>query len=353
MKDLSTYLPDIISQAQSADTEPLRQFLLKDSRTPLVATGSGGALAAADFAALLYGTRDGIATAVSPYTMNSLSDAALASSKVLLVSKGGHNNDVVFAAKRSLGVNPACTASLTLSTGEGNEVRKTFLKAGAPGSIDLPMTVHEGFVPSGTPLAFFALLVRAFDRDCDLGRFSEVPEQPYRSVLADGTALPDRGLKGIRSFTILHGGWGRPVAVCLEGKLTESGLAQATVSDFRNYCHGRFIHTSNHLEDTAVVMLVTPRERDLAERIRKFLPDRTRLFVVETPEDSPAASLDLLIRSTALFEDLCAAEGTNPDCPPNPGRIDKRVPIWIPFIKAMKDSGPLGQWSRKLQAGDA
>ena len=157
--------------------------------------------------------------------------------------------------------------------------------------------------------------------------------------LADGTALPDKGLKGIRSFTILHGGWGRPVAVCLEGKLTESGLAQATVSDFRNYCHGRFIHTSNHLEETAVVMLVTPRERDLAERIRKFLPGRTRLFVVETPEDSHAASLDLLIRSTALFEDLCAAEGTNPDCPPNPGRIDKRVPIWIPFIKAMKDSG--------------
>ena len=40
-----------------------------------------------------------MATSVSPYTLNSYSDAALRTAKILLVSKGGHNNDIVFATR--------------------------------------------------------------------------------------------------------------------------------------------------------------------------------------------------------------------------------------------------------------
>ena len=127
----------------------------------------------------------------------------------------------------------------------------------------------------------------------------------------------------------------------LEGKLTESGLATAMVSDYRNYCHGRFIFTSNHLEDSAVVMLVSPRERDIVERTRKFLPAQTSLVIIETEEDTPEAALDLLVRTTAFFFELCEATGTNHESPSNPGRIDKRVPIWVPFISGMKKNGPL------------
>ena len=63
--------------------------------------------------------------------------------------------------------------------------------------------------------------------------------------------------------------------------------------------------------------------------------------MIETVEDSPEASLDLLIKSTWFFFNLCEATGTNYDVPSNPGRIDKRVPMWIPFISEMKKTGPL------------
>ena len=342
MKDYPINLGDILSQAAAADVAPLRQFLTTDPGRPLLATGSGGAETVADFAALLYGARGGMASAVSPYTMNSYGDDALKTAKLLLVSKGGHNDDIVFAAKRGLAVNPDRTASFTLYPGERNEVRKAFLKAGSALSFDMPgLKVRDGFVSTGTPVMYFALLCRAFDPGCDLSRYRTLPEAPYRLMRNDGTPLAPEDFRDVRSLVVLHGSWGRPVAANLEGKLVESGLCTAGVYDYRNYCHGRFILTSNHLEDSAVVMLVSPRERDIAERTRKFLPASARLVLVETEADAPEASLDLLIRSSAFFFDLCGATGTSWESPRNPGRIDKRRPMWVPFMAELRRSGPL------------
>ena len=342
MKDSPINLRDILSQAAAANITSLRQFLLTDPSRPLLATGSGGAETVADFAALLYGARGGVAAAVSPYTLNSYSDETLRTSKVLLVSKGGHNNDIVFAARRGLTVNPERTASFTLYQGERNEVRKLFSKAGSALSFDIPgLKVHDGFVSTGTPVMYFALLCRAFDPSCDLSKYAALPEKPYRLERNDGTPLTPEDFRDVHSYTILQGSWGRPVAANLEGKLVESGLAPASVYDYRNYCHGRFIFTSQHLEDSAVVLLVSPRERDIAERTRAFLPPSTRLVIIETGADAPEASLDLLIRSSQLFFDLCGAAGADWESPKNPGRIDKRKPMWVPFMAEFKRQGPL------------
>jgi fructoselysine-6-P-deglycase FrlB-like protein len=347
MKDFPINLKDILDQARAADVALLRRFLTSDPGQPLLATGSGGAQTVADFAALLYGARGGVATAVSPYTLNSYGDEALKTSKLLLVSKGGHNDDIVFAARRGLAVNPGATASFTLYRGERNEVRKLFSKAGSLLSFDIPcLRVHDGFVSTGTPVMYFALLCRAFDPGCDLSRYTKLPDKPFRLERNDGTELTPEDFRGVQHYVILHGSWGRPVASNLEGKLVESGLCTTGVYDYRNYCHGRFIFTSNHLEDSAVVLLVSSRERDIAERTRKFLPASAKLVVIETDADAPEASLDLLIRSSAFFFGLCGVTGTDWESPRNPGKIDKRRPMWVPFMAEMKRNGPL-DWTER------
>lgn len=131
------------------------------------------------------------------------------------------------------------------------------------------------------------------------------------------------------------------VANNLEGKLVECGLAQAGVYDYRNFCHGRFIFTSNHLEDSAIILFVSPREKDIVARIRAFLPAASKLVIIETEHDAPEASLDLLIRGTEFYHILCSATDVDPESPKNPGRIDKRKPIWVPFMAEMKRQGPL------------
>ena len=342
MTDTKNTLRTVIDQTLAADLNPIKNFLLSNPSEPLVATGSGGAETAGEFAALLYGAQGGVATAVTPYTLNSFSDAALKTAKILLVSKGGHNNDIVFATRRALSVNPDNTAAVNFSNSDGNKARKLFLKAGSDKSFVIPMkNVHDGFVSTGTSLSYFAIFTKIFQSDVDLEKYKTLPETPFCLCLNDGTPLGPEAFKPVKNYIILHGSWGRPVANNLEGKMVESGLCPASVCDYRNYCHGRFIFISNHLEDSAVVLLVSPRERDIAERTRKFLPAKTRLVVIETEADAPEASLDLLIRTTEFYHAVCTASGVDPENPRNPGKVDKRVPMWVPFTAEMKRNGPL------------
>lgn len=338
----SSALPGIISQIEAADVTAIRQFLLSNPSQPLVATGSGGCESSGDFLALLYGARGGMAQSVTPYTLNSLSDSALRTAKVVLLSKGGHNDDIIAATRRALEVNPGGTACVNFSDSPRNEALKLFRKAGAPNAFVPSMHgTHDGFVSVGTSIAYFALLTKVFQPGVDLGKYMEAPAEPFTFCLNDGTPLSPSEFKSVRSYVLLHGSWGRPVAGNLEGKMVESGLAPAIVCDYRNHCHGRFIWESNHLDDTAVVMLISPRERDIAERTRKYLPASTKLVLIETAEDAPEASLDLLVRATEFFQAACAATGVDPVSPANPGRIDKRVPISIPFVAEMRRNGPL------------
>ena len=342
MTDTKTTLQIVIDQTIAADLKPLRSFLFYNPSEPLIATGSGGAETSGEFAALLYGARGGVATSMTPYTFNSLSDAALKTAKILLVSKGGHNNDIVFATRRALEVNPDKTAAVNFSYSDRNEVRKLFLKAGSNKSFIVPMRdVYDGFVSTGTSLAYFALFTRIFQPDVNLEKYRTIPERPFSLCRNDGSVLTPEDYRPVRNYIILHGSWGRPVASNLEGKLVECGMASAGVYDYRNYCHGRFIYTSNYLDDSAVVLLVSPREQDIVARTRAFLPPETKLVIIETGHDAPEATLDLLIRSTEFFHSACTASGVNPESPSNPGRIDKRKPIWVPFMATLKKQGPL------------
>lgn len=342
MTDTKTTLRAAIDQTLAANLEPIRHFFFTRPSEPLITTGSGGAETSGDFAALLYGARGGVATCVTPYTFNSFSDAALRTAKILLVSKGGHNNDIIFATKRALEVNPANTAAVNFSDTDRNEARKLFLKAGSDKSFYVPMkNVHDGFVSTGTSLSYFALFTKIFQPDVDLEKYKILPGTPFTLCRNDGSALAPSDFKPVRSYIILHGSWGRPVAGNLEGKLVECGLASAGVYDYRNYCHGQFIYTSNHLEDSAVILLMSPRERDIVARTRRFLPPATKLVIIETEHDAPEASLDLLIRSTEFYHTVCTVAGVNPESPKNPGRIDKRIPMWVPFKAELKRNGPL------------
>ena len=342
MTNTKEILPGILAQAQSADLDSLRSFLTSNPSEPLVATGSGGTESAGDFAALCYGARGGVALAVSPYTFNSFSNEALSTSKILLVSKGGHNNDIVFATRRSLEANPGKTAALCFSSGDRNEARKLFLKAGSDNCFCIPMPKSgDGFVSTGTSLSYYSILTRIFQPDVDLLKYQNLPEKPYTLCQNDGTPLTPADFAGVNSYILLNGSWGRPVAKNLEGKLVETSLATACICDYRNYCHGRFIHTSNHLDDSAVVLFASPREKDIVTRTRKYLPAKTKLVIIETEHDAPEASLDLLIRATEFFHSICPVYGQDPTSPKNPGRIDKRVPMWVPFMAEMKKNGPL------------
>lgn len=260
----------------------------------------------------------------------------------ILSQAEGHNNDIAFAARRALSVNPEGSACLCLHGGERNKLKPLFAKAGASQrDFCFDSHVHDGFVSCETPLMYFAILTRVFGPASDIDAIAEPQDSGFRVESASGGALGLDSLAGVDHFTILNAGWGTPVAELLEGKLVESGWASGQVADYRNYCHGRFIFTSNHLGDSAVAMLVSPREKALSARIRSFLPKDTKVVVIETGLEGPAAGLDLAVRMTGFFEAAARRAGVNPGSPKNPGRMDKRIPMWIPFVADLKKAGPL------------
>ena len=115
MSELLTDTRNYIEQAEQADVESLRQFLLTNPERPLIAMGHGGAHSSASYAALLYGTNCSLGRVVTPYQANSFSDETLRNSKLLLVSTSLKNQDAVYIADRMIRVNPQHSCALTMT----------------------------------------------------------------------------------------------------------------------------------------------------------------------------------------------------------------------------------------------
>ena len=87
-------------------------------------------------------------------------------------------------------------------------------------------------------------------------------------------------LRRIRHFVVLFSDYAEPAAHDFESFVVETGVASAQVSDYRNYCHGRFLFVGNHTRhetkkhtlkesDVAVVLFISPRDRELVQQIRE------------------------------------------------------------------------------------
>ena len=142
-------------------------------------------------------------------------------------------------------------------------------------------------------------------------------------------------LQDIKNYIVLYNGWSRPVAADFESKMIESGIASVQLCDYRNWCHGRFIFLSKHMEDSALVLLLTPKEQQFVKDLfygqtwrdkTDVFPANLPIIKVETENDSPIATLDLLVKIYVLFDEIAKANGDDPCKPINPCGIDKRFP---------------------------
>ena len=324
---------DILNSAKEQDITALAQFLRNHSERDLICIGSGASFSICRYITLMYSTGKGLGTAITPYSFYTLSEEVIKKCKILMVSASGHNKDIVTLAKKCMKINPERTANLTSNDGAKNDLKGIINPSN---SFNFESDVSDGFISVNSVTVNYLLALKAFK---DLNRFN-IPALSFEYG----------SLKGISHFIILYGGWGEPAAIDLESKLVESGLATAAVSDYRNFCHGRFIFASNHCghekksfvpNDCAVVLLTTPREKKLSEAIISIIPERCKVIKMESGEAGAEASIELMLKATALFGEYASTNNINPMSPPNYGKIDKRRPLQISFIKEIKASGPL------------
>ena len=332
-------LPLILSAlewAEKQDVERLRRFLFESANVPLYCFSSGGSSASNDYLALLYETNMGMAKSLTPLAMASISDEALKSAKIIITSGSGSGVDEDYTVHRAAAVNPQGVCGIT-STNNGNNIILNTLKDVTTNWFLFNTPRQSGFIGTDSIVAMFGLFYKTFTNDSKIVEKLNIDLAPSSCYAyaprVEGNIPP---LNGIRNFIVLYNGWSRPIAQDFESKMVESGIASVQLCDYRNYCHGRFIFLSRHFEDSALVLFITPRDKEYAKRLilegktykgnRDVFPLDTPIIAIETKLDSPLASIDLLIKEQVFFNDVANAFGVEPCNPNNPKGINKEYP---------------------------
>lgn len=332
---------DVLEFADSLDVSKFSKWVKKHNNLPLICIGNGGKHTS--YPALLYEMMSGVARTVTPLEFASISPAAIQNSKILLLSSGGKNQDIVYATQRALShASPENIACLTFSDEETNKVSK-LLNGKNVFVYKNPYT--DGFISIRSKILTDAILYRTFSGKDAISQFIK-DERKYDYRINVRGILPNP--KDIKHYSVLYSSYGEPVAHDIESTMTESGVASVQICDYRNYCHGRFIFGSNHPQETCMILLITPRERELAKRIREnVLPSNIPIVEITTERNDALATIELLLDSMYFIFDVAERyHGVNPNSPQNLSGIDKRFPIsGVKFLSELSNSGEMCIWN--------
>ena len=339
MSDILDSIEEIIIRAENEDVDRLHQFFFDNAEKPLVSTGHGGKFALAVYAALLYSTYQSLGRAVTCYQCNSLSDAVIKNSKVLLVSKGIANIDIKYIAERCIELNPHFTCAMRIKCEDEEKKYKDTvdkLEKKCDYALKFNTEIVDNFISIRSVFYYMSLLYKAFSGDSDFVSKLELNKDPlenYTYTAADELATVP-SLSNIKHFTVLYGCYAEPIAYNIESNIVESGIASCMISDYRNYTHGRFMVEGNYIRskehpttEAALICLVTPREAHIYEDLLVELPSHLPIITIRTDLITPLATIDLLYKANRFVAYLGEHFfHTNPNHPNNFSSIDKRVP---------------------------
>ena len=307
-------LSETIRWAEQQDVTRLARFLFAENKQiPLVCIGSGGSLSACHYAAQLYQQCNGVmAKAMSPLQLMYSGREIIRGYKLLFLSASGKNKDILNAIKYSVKYNETGMMSLTLrKDNPTEELLQQYLKV-QRWCEDIP-SEKDGFLATNSLAATFTLLCKAAEGP----KFHVSGLNPLDLELT--TRPLNLRLSGIQNFIVLYGAAGEPVAWDIESKLTEAALGSVLLSDYRNFGHGRHHWFDKRGDNSCIIALVTPVERELAYKTIGCLPTSVPVIYLETELDGPQASIDMLLKAFRFVNDLGEARGIDPGKPGVPG----------------------------------
>ena len=305
-------LSETIRWAEQQDVTHLARFLFAENKQiPLVCIGSGGSLSACHYAVLLYQQCNGVlAQAMTPLQLMYAGHNIIRGSKLLFLSASGKNKDILNAIKYGVKFNETDMMSLTLRKNNPTEELLEQYPKVQRWCEDVP-SEKDGFLATNSLLATFTLL-------CKAACASKFKDSSFKlSDLQPKTF--NLNLSVIQNFIVMYGATGEPVAWDIESKLTEAALGSALLSDYRNFGHGRHHWFDKRGDNSCIIALVTPVERELAYKTIGCLPKSVPVIYIETELEGPLASIDMLLKAFRFVNDLGEARGIDPGKPGVPG----------------------------------
>jgi len=264
-------LPDAYEWATTWSCDQLQQLWQDQSGKTLIASGSGGSYSAASSAVALHRNyHKSPGYAVTPLELEASVPKDQACS-LWLFSGTGRNLDI----RRAL----RCA-----SIYEANELTVFCSRIDSPLEKDARKALVErifsfdanigkdGFLATNSLFVSTVILAASFE--------SLPPSLATLIQSAFETDFTEEGLQekllsaanGRSNAIILHGPSGRAGALDLESKFTESALIASSVSDFRNFAHGRHNWINRFGAESLAVAFVGPGEQELARQTLELIP---------------------------------------------------------------------------------
>ena len=293
--------------AINLDTKKISEVVFEDTDKPLYIVGSGGSLSACYYGALLYQINGSMSKAVTPLDLFYLKES-LKNSKLLFISAGGRNGDILSGFKRVIKFEPE--RIITLCMHENTPLTKLAKKYSICKSFEFSIpTGKDGFLATNSLVAFFTILYKIFNES------NGVELKEPKSVFFKDLSLFLNRTDTSTTFNILYAGWGQSVAIDIESKFTEAALGTVLLSDYRNFGHGRHHWFAKRGNNSAIIAIVTPYEEKLANNTLALLPKHIPKLVIRSKNKSSLAAIDLLLKSFFLTDALGTKQNIDPGRP--------------------------------------
>lgn len=296
-------LDETIEWASGVDVESLSASV-KKYHHPVYIVGSGGSFSACTYAADLLTARGVFAKAVTPLELF-YARSTLRRSNLIFISASGRNTDILFAFKKAVESEPVSVISICMQKKTKLTALSSNYSACTTYEFELP-TGKDGFLATNSLAAYFAILYRAIENPV-LGKLpAKKPESFYTDFIKQTTTGT--------CFTILYGSYNHGVAVDLESKFSEAGLAPSLLSDYRHFAHGRH-QWFDKREDSAIIALTSKSDEKLAHKTLALLPDKIPRIILHSDEPNHSAAIHLLVQSMQIIKHYGKKQGIDPGRP--------------------------------------
>jgi len=264
--------------------------------SPALAVGSGGSLSACSYLSLLHQSYGNICKAVTPLELY-YSKNILRNSNVIFLSASGKNSDILFAYNLSVKQDAKNILSICMKT--ASLLAKQTQKFSIANILEFNQpSGKDGFLATNSLVSFFVMIARIYKK------FNSTLKEDFGKAFHISVKSFVEQLDTNFTIQVLYGGWGTPVAIDIESKFTEAGLGNILLADFRNFAHGRHNWFDKKKQQSAVLAIITPDEKALALKTLSLLPQHIPKLILESTDNTPNASIELLIKSFYLVNEV-------------------------------------------------
>jgi fructoselysine-6-P-deglycase FrlB-like protein len=282
-------------RALSHDVSAMAAWLRSRQHQPLLAVGAGGSLPVAELIARLHYLATGhIAKSSEPIELFNLNPRADGFAGVLVTAGGGHSDSLAACARLAHDVG----GDWAVFCGKEDSPGEALLQGS-----DRPVFAFEllpdahGWVAVNALLGQAVVAAQAFAVAYP-EHFEPLPASLADLLPLDATTIADllerltASLGGALSrdrLVFLYGPDTRAAALDLDSKFAESGLGWLSLSEYRNFAHGRYQALLPQPERYGVLAFVTPYEEAIARATLACIPDPIAVGEVTLPVLSGAA----------------------------------------------------------------